>query len=46
MTVNLSTDQENQLIELSCDNKFKQLFDETSLEVFGYINYTQEFMHN
>ena len=34
MTVNMSTDVENQLIELSCDKKLKQLFCETSLEIF------------
>jgi len=34
MTVNMSTDIENQLIELSCDNKLKQMFCETSLEIF------------
>ena len=30
----MSTDIENQLIELSCDNKLKQMFCETSLEIF------------
>jgi len=34
MTVNMFTDIENQLIELSCDNKLKQMFCETSLEIF------------
>ena len=34
LTVNMSTDIENQLIELSCDNKLKQMFCETSLEIF------------
>ncbi|VVC24878.1 Ribonuclease H-like domain [Cinara cedri] len=34
MTVNMSTDIGNQLIELSCDNKLKQMFNETSLEIF------------
>jgi len=35
MTVNnMSTDIENQLIGLSCDNKLKQTFCETSLEIF------------
>ncbi|KAL4132431.1 hypothetical protein QTP88_009583 [Uroleucon formosanum] len=29
----MSTDIENQLIELSCDNKLKQMFYETSLEI-------------
>ncbi|VVC31325.1 Hypothetical protein CINCED_3A000830 [Cinara cedri] len=34
MTVNVSTDIENQLIVLSCDNKSKQMFCETLLEIF------------
>jgi len=37
MTVNMSTDIENQLIELSCDNKLKQMFCETSLEIFHKV---------
>ena len=34
MRVNMSIDIEIQLIELSCDNKLKQMFCETSLEIF------------
>ena len=34
MTVNMPTDSENQLIELPRENKLKQTFCETSLEIF------------
>jgi len=45
MPANISTDLKNQLIELSCDKKFKEMFNENSLEVFGYL-YAQEVSQN
>jgi len=45
MTVNMSTDIKNQLIELSCDNKLKQMFCEASLEIF-WDTYAREITQN
>lgn len=46
MTVKRSTDKENWLIELSIDNKLKQMFTETSLEIFWIHLCTNNIMQN
>lgn len=40
MTVKMSTNIEKLLIELSCDNKLKQMFSKTSLKIFWAQLYT------